>query len=216
MSVAVLDNKLWFPKPEEALSDGLLAIGGDISVERLLLAYKSGIFPWYDGDLPLWWNPDPRFVLFPNEIKISKSLQSSLKKNQFVFKVNTSFVDVMQCCKNIPRFNQDGTWINDELIKVYEKLHQMGYAFSAESWLNNKLVGGLYGIKIGKIFFGESMFSKKSNASKFAFAKYIEVLKSEGIVIIDCQIYTEYLESFGARMIQRNEFMYILHNHINS
>ncbi len=216
MSVAVLDNKLWFPKPEEALSDGLLAIGGDISVERLLLAYKSGIFPWYDGDVPLWWHPDPRFVLFPNEIKISKSLQSSLKKNQFEFKINNAFVDVMQCCKNIYRPDQDGTWINDEFIGVYHQLQQKGFAYSAEAWLNDELVGGLYGIKIGKIFFGESMFSKKSNASKFAFATYVEVLKKEEVVLIDCQVYTEHLESLGARMIKRNEFMYILHNHINS
>ena len=207
MSVAVLDNKLWFPKPEEALSDGLLAIGGDISVERLLLAYKSGIFPWYDGDVPLWWHPDPRFVLFPNEIKISKSLQSSLKKNQFEFKINNAFVDVMQQCKNIYRPDQDGTWINDEFIGVYHQLQQKGFAYSAEAWLNDELVGGLYGIKIGKIFFGESMFSKKSNASKFAFAKYVEQLKKEGVVLIDCQVYTEHLESFGARMISRAEFM---------
>ncbi len=203
MSVAVLDNKLWFPKPEEALSDGLLAIGGDITIERLLLAYSSGIFPWYDGDLPLWWHPDPRFVLFPDEIKISKSLQSSLKKNQFQFKTNTAFVEVMTHCKNIFRRNQEGTWISDEFIEVYHQLHQKGIAHSAESWFNNELVGGLYGIKIGKIFFGESMFSKVSNASKFAFAKYVEQLKNEGISLIDCQVYTEHLESFGARMISR-------------
>jgi leucyl/phenylalanyl-tRNA---protein transferase len=210
LSVAILDNKLWFPKPEEALSDGLLAIGGEISVERLLLAYQNGIFPWYDGDLPLWWHPDPRFVLFPNEIKISKSLQSSLKRNQFEFKINTAFVDVMQHCKNIDRKGQDGTWINDDFIKVYHQLNQKGYAYSAESWLNGELVGGLYGIKMGNVFFGESMFSKKSNASKFAFAKYVEVLKNEGVVLIDCQVYTEHLESFGARMIDRNEFMNFL------
>lgn len=207
MSVAVLDNKLWFPKPEQALSNGLLAIGGNISVERLLLAYKSGIFPWYDGDVPLWWHPNPRFVLFPDEIKISKSLQLSLKKNQFEFKINAAFVAVMQHCKNIYRPNQNGTWINDEFIEVYHQLHQKGFAFSAESWLNNELVGGLYGIKLGNIFFGESMFSKKSNASKFAFAKYVDVLKKEGVVLIDCQVYTEHLESLGAIMISRNEFM---------
>ncbi|MBS4042749.1 MAG: leucyl/phenylalanyl-tRNA--protein transferase [Chitinophagaceae bacterium] len=210
MSVAVLDNKLWFPKPDEALSDGLLAIGGDISVERLLLAYKNGIFPWYDGDLPLWWHPNPRFVLFPEEIKISKSLLSSLKKNQFQFKVNTAFVDVITHCKNISRPSQDGTWINDEFIKVYHQLHEKGIAHSAEAWLNNELVGGLYGIKMGNIFFGESMFSKVSNASKFAFAKYVEQLKNEGIALIDCQVYTEHLESFGARMISREEFMRLL------
>ncbi len=207
MSVAILDNKLWFPKPEEALSDGLLAIGGDITIERLLLAYSSGIFPWYDGDLPLWWHPDPRFVLFPDEIKISKSLQKSLKKNQFEFKINTAFVEVMQQCKTIYRPNQEGTWINNEFIEVYHQLHQQGFAYSAEAWLNDELVGGLYGIKLGNIFFGESMFSKKSNASKFAFAKYVEQLKKEGVVLIDCQVYTEHLESFGARMISRDEFM---------
>lgn len=210
MSIAVLDNKLWFPKPEQALSDGLLAIGGNISVERLLLAYKSGIFPWYDGDVPLWWHPDPRFVLFPNEIKISKTLQSSLKKNQFEFKINNAFVDVMQHCRNIYRPDQDGTWINDEFIEVYHQLQQKGFAYSAEAWLNDELVGGLYGIKLGNIFFGESMFSKKSNASKFAFATYVEVLKKEGVVLIDCQVYTKHLENFGARMISRDEFMNLL------
>lgn len=210
LSVAILDNKLWFPKPEQALSDGLLAIGGDISVERLLLAYKSGIFPWYDGDLPLWWHPNPRFVLFSNEIKLSKSLQSSIKKNQFQFKINSAFIDVINHCKNIYRPDQNGTWINDDFIEVYHQLHQKEFAYSAEAWLNDKLVGGLYGIKIGNIFFGESMFSKISNASKFAFAKYVEVLKKEGVVLIDCQVYTKHLESFGARMISREEFMNLL------
>ena len=212
MSVAILDNKLWFPKPEEALSDGLLAIGGDITIERLLLAYSSGIFPWYDGDVPLWWHPNPRFVLFPSEIKISTSLQSSLKKKQFNFTINKAFVEVMLHCKNIYRPNQQGTWINDDFLKVYHKLHLYGIAHSAEVWLGDDLVGGLYGIKMGKIFFGESMFSKISNASKFAFAKYVELLKNEGITLIDCQVYTQHLESFGARMISREEFMKYLKN----
>ena len=136
MSLAVLDDKLWFPKPDKALSDGLLAIGGNISIERLLLAYKQGIFPWYDGNIPLWWHPNPRFVLFPNEIKISKSMKSILAKNHFEFSINTSFKKVVQACKKAKRKDQDGTWINDEFIEVYHQLHQLKFGFSAETWLN--------------------------------------------------------------------------------
>ena len=215
MSLAVLDDKLWFPKPDKALSDGLLAIGGNISVERLLLAYKQGIFPWYDGNIPLWWHPNPRFVLFPKEIKISKSMKSILAKNRFQFSINTSFKKVVQACKKAKRKDQDGTWINDEFIEVYHQLHQLKFGFSAETWLNGKLVGGLYGLKIGNIFFGESMFSKVSNASKFGFINFVEYLKNEDVTLIDCQVYTEHLESLGARMISREDFMTVLNNNIN-
>ncbi len=212
--MVVLDDKLWFPNPDEALEDGLLAIGGDLSSERLLLAYRSGIFPWYNDDIPLWWHPNPRFVLFPQELLVSKSMKQVIAKNTFDFKINSSFKDVISNCKNINRKEQDGTWINNSVIDAYSKLHNLGLAHSAEAWQDGKLVGGLYGIKLGNIFFGESMFSHKSNASKFAFIKYAEELVNEGVVLIDCQIYTEHLESLGARMILREEFMKVLNTNI--
>jgi leucyl/phenylalanyl-tRNA--protein transferase len=212
--MVVLDDKLWFPKPNEAMEDGLLAIGGDISVARLLLAYRSGIFPWYNDDIPLWWHPNPRFVLFPNELKVSKTMKQLLTRNAFDFKINSSFKEVITNCKNTFRKDQDGTWINNDIIETYTQLHLQGFAHCAEAWHHGKLVGGLYGIKMGKIFFGESMFSHQNNASKYAFIKYVEQLKQEGIVLIDCQVYTEHLESLGAKMILRDEFMKILEEYI--
>jgi leucyl/phenylalanyl-tRNA--protein transferase len=212
--MVVLDDKLWFPNPNEAIEDGLLAIGGDLSQERLLLAYRNGIFPWYNDDIPLWWHPDPRFVLFPQELLVSKSMKQVIAKNTFKFRVNSSFKEVITNCKNIDRKEQDGTWINNDVIDAYCKLHNLGFAHSAEAWQDDKLVGGLYGIKLGNIFFGESMFSHKSNASKFAFIKYAEELVNEGIVLIDCQVYTEHLESLGANMISREEFMVMLNANI--
>lgn len=212
--MTILDHKLWFPPPQTAMEDGLLAIGGDLSVERLKLAYASGIFPWYNDDIPLWWHPNPRFVLFPQELKVSKTMKQLLVKNTFDFKVNTAFKEVITNCKNTFRKDQDGTWINNEVIKTYTQLHFQGIAHSAECWQNEKLVGGLYGIKMGKIFFGESMFAHASNASKYAFIKYIQQLQQDGIVMIDCQIYTEHLESLGARMITRDDFMKVLKKNI--
>ena len=208
--LSVLDNKLWFPPAQEAMEDGLLAIGGDLSIERLILAYRSGIFPWYNDDVPLWWHPNPRFVLFPQELKVSKTMKQLLARNAFYFTTNTAFKEVITNCKNIFRKDQDGTWINNEVVETYTQLHLQGIAHSAEVWQNGKLIGGLYGIKMGKVFFGESMFAHKSNASKYAFIKFVEQLIQEGIVLIDCQIYTEHLESLGARMIIRDEFMQIL------
>ncbi len=213
--MVILDDKLWFPSPHEAMEDGLLAIGGDITTARLLLAYRNGIFPWYNDEIPLWWHPNPRFVLFPDEIKISKSMKQLLNRETFDFKVNTAFKDVVINCKNIIRKEQDGTWINEDIIESYTKLHFQGFAHSAEAWCNGKLVGGLYGIRMGNIFFGESMFSHQSNASKYAFIKFVEQLKQEGIVLIDCQVYTEHLESLGARMILRDDFMKIIKENIS-
>ena len=205
--IFALENKeLIFPPVHLAEPDGLLAMGGDLSVERLVLAYKNGIFPWYEGDVILWWCPHPRFVLFPDELKINKTSKSVLKNTNFEFTINRSFREVIHQCKNIKRSGQEGTWITDEVENAYCKMQEMGYAHSAEVWNGNKLVGGLYGIRLGKVFFGESMFSIESNASRFAFMKYVQHLKEEGIQLIDCQVYTEYLESFGARMIDRNEF----------
>jgi leucyl/phenylalanyl-tRNA--protein transferase len=212
MPLFALDKELIFPPVHLAEPDGLLAMGGDLSVERLLLAYRNGIFPWYEADIPLWWCPDPRFVLFPDELKINKAAKSVLNKNEFEFSVNQAFSEVIHNCKSIKRPGQQGTWITGEVEKAYCKMHELGYAHSAEVWKECKLAGGLYGIKLGKVFFGESMFSIESNASRFAFVKYVQQLKQEGIELIDCQVYTKYLESFGARMIPRKEFMQQLQN----
>jgi leucyl/phenylalanyl-tRNA--protein transferase len=206
MSLFVLNNELIFPPVHLAEPDGLLAIGGDLSTERLLLAYRSGIFPWYEGSHILWWCPDPRFVLFPEELKVSKSMQQLMKKKHFTFTVNKAFGQVIANCKTISRRDQDGTWITDEVKAAYTRLHEEGHAHSAEAWLNGELVGGLYGMRMGKVFFGESMFSKMSNASKYAFISYARLLPSEGVCLIDCQVYTEHLESLGARMIPRDDF----------
>jgi leucyl/phenylalanyl-tRNA--protein transferase len=207
MPLYVLDNNLWFPPVSEALKDGLLAIGGDLSVERLLLAYRKGLFPWFDGDVPMWWSPDPRFVLFPNELKVSKSMKVLFKKNAFEFTINKAFTKIIRACKEKEREGQDGTWITDDVEAAYIQLHQQGYAHSAEVWLSDELAGGLYGVRLGSMFYGESMFSNASNASKYAFIKYVDQLIKEGVQLIDCQVYTEHLESLGARMIDREEFM---------
>lgn len=210
MPLFVLDKELAFPPTRYADPDGLLAMGGDLSPQRLLLAYQNGIFPWYEGEHILWWSPDPRFVLFPSELKISKSIRPLLNRNEFEFTVNKAFPLIIRQCKKIVRPGQDGTWITNEVEKAYIRMHELGYAHSAEVWKDNKLVGGLYGMKMGKVFFGESMFSKVSNASRYAFIKYVQLLKEEGIGLIDCQVYTEYLESMGAKMITREEFNRLL------
>lgn len=210
MPLFTLDKELIFPPVDLAEPDGLLAMGGDLSSERLLLAYKKGIFPWYEGEHILWWCPDPRFVLFPPELKISKSMKQVLKRNEFEFKTDTAFQQVIRACKTAVRPGQDGTWITDEVERSYTKLFELGYAHSAEAWKNGELVGGLYGILSGNVFFGESMFSKETNASKFAFITYVQQLMKEGIQLIDCQVYTEHLESLGATMISRKEFSTLL------
>ena len=207
MSLIALDQDIRFPPVEMADEDGLLAIGGDLSRERLLHAYRNGIFPWYENKYILWWCPDPRFVLFPSELKISSSMKQLLKKQTFEFSINGDFNSVISQCKSIARRGQDGTWITEEMRNAYNDLHFAGYAQSVEVRLNGELVGGLYGIRLGKIFFGESMFSRYSNASKYAFIRYVEQLKSEGVELIDCQVYTAHLESLGARMIPRPQFL---------
>jgi leucyl/phenylalanyl-tRNA---protein transferase len=212
MPLYALDDKLWFPNVEEALEDGLLAMGGDLSIERLILAYKKGIFPWYSDETPLWWCPNPRFILLPQELKMSKSMKKLVKNNVFDFTVNKAFAQVINNCKTTFREGQEGTWINEDVENAYIKLHQLGYAHSAEVWKDGELVGGLYGIRMDKVFFGESMFSKTSNASKYAFIKYVEALKKEGVELIDCQVYTEHLKSLGAKMIDRKVFMSLLND----
>ena len=207
----LLTNDLIFPPIHLADEDGLLCLGGDLSPERLLLAYKNGIFPWYNEDEPIcWWSPDPRFVLFPDELKISKSMRSILKQGDFHFTINKAFGAVIQNCKTISRKDQPGTWISPAVQKAYTRMHELGHAHSAETWVGDKLVGGLYGIRMGNIFFGESMFSSVSNASKFALINYVQQLQKENVQLIDCQVYTRHLETMGARMISRSTFAKIL------
>lgn len=207
MAFWLSEQLLAFPPRELADEDGLLAIGGDLSTERLLLAYRQGIFPWYEAGEPIcWWYPDPRFVLFPEELKLSKSVKPLLNKQAFTFTTNKAFADVIHACRHIPRAGQSGTWITPEVEAAYNKMHKLGYAHSAEVWLDGNLAGGLYGIRLGKVFFGESMFSLVSNASRYCFAKYTELLIQEGTALIDCQVYTSFLESMGARMVPGEYF----------
>lgn len=208
-----LTDKLWFPNPEDATADGLLAIGGDLSMERLLLAYNSGIFPWFEDDQPiLWWSPNPRMVLFPEKFKVSKSLRKSLKSKKFKITFNQNFADVIKYCANATRKGQTGTWITKEMQKAYIALHKAGHAVSIEVWENDKLVGGLYGIDLPrkKVFCGESMFSLVNDASKVAFYHLSEYLKTKDYKFIDCQIYNEHLESLGAEEIDRSIFLAFL------
>ncbi len=207
----LLNDQIIFPSTEEADDDGLLAIGGDLSPQRLLLAYRSGIFPWYNEGQPiLWWSPNPRFVLYPEKLRVSKSMQQLIRSGRFTFTVNNAFEQVISNCKTINRNGQDGTWITYDMQQAFIKLHHMGHAHSAEAWTDGKLAGGLYGVLSGKVFCGESMFSKISNASKFAFIHFIHHLQQQGIKLIDCQVYTEHLASLGAEMIDRKTFLKIL------
>jgi len=200
-----IDENIWFPEATEATEDGLLAIGGDLSVERLMYAYKHGIFPWFEEGQPiLWWSPDPRMVLFPNELKISKSMKQVLRNSSFKVTINRAFNAVIHECSVVKRDGQSGTWITKEMIDAYINLHELGYAKSVEVWQDNELVGGLYGIDLGNVFCGESMFSNVSNASKVGFISY---LRNTNYKLIDCQVYTEHLASLGAREIPRDEFL---------
>jgi leucyl/phenylalanyl-tRNA---protein transferase len=210
MSLFILDTDLAFPPQELAEPDGLLAVGGDLSIDRLLLAYRHGIFPWYEGRHILWWCPDPRFVLLPSELKESKSMRQLIRRNTFEFRVDTDFKQVIGKCKTVARRGQESTWITDEVREAYIALHIAGYAHSAEVWQGPDLVGGLYGVRMGKVFFGESMFSTVSNASKYAFIQYVQQLQLEAVELIDCQVYTEHLESLGARMMPRPDFLALL------
>ncbi len=216
--IELLDSKnLYFPNPLFGPANKPIAIGGDLKPERLVLAYKSGIFPWYCDYSPiLWWSPDPRFVLFIDELHISKSLDKKLRKNIFDLTIDNDFEKVIINCAKVKRKFQNGTWITDEMIEAYIKLHKMGYAHSIETRLNNELVGGFYGVNIGCIFFGESMFHFVDDASKYAFAKFILKLKEKtNIDIIDCQVYTDYLSSFGAKLISRAEYINLLKERID-
>ncbi|WP_080317981.1 leucyl/phenylalanyl-tRNA--protein transferase [Croceivirga radicis] len=203
-----LDDQLWFPPVDHANDEGLLAVGGDLSPERLLLAYKSGIFPWFNEDaLILWWSPDPRMVLFPKEIKVSKSMRKVLRNSSFELTKNKAFEQVIDNCAQLERKGQEGTWITPKMKAAYLDLHQKGFAVSYEVWQAKDLVGGLYGIDLGRVFCGESMFSLVSNASKYAFIHLAKELETKDYKLIDCQVYTEHLASLGAIEIDRTVFM---------
>ena len=206
-----LSPALFFPPVSQANQDGILAVGGDLTPERLLLAYKSGIFPWFENGEPImWWSPNPRMVLFLDELIVSKSMQNILNRNIFTVTFNVNFKDVISNCQNIKREGQNGTWITNDMIEAYCKLHELGIAKSVEVWQNDILVGGLYGIDLGHVFCGESMFSKVSNASKVAFISLVNQLKKENYKLLDCQVYNPHLESLGCREIDRIDFMEIL------
>lgn len=204
--MVILTDKLEFPHPTRADSEGLLAVGGDLSVKRLLLAYSTGIFPWFDNDaVILWWSPDPRFILFPDRLKISKSMAQVLRNNSFKVTFNQDFETVITECAKAKRSGQRGTWITKDMIKAYCKLHHLGYATSVEVWQGDVLVGGFYGIDLGNgVFCGESMFAKVSNASKFGFIKFIQ---NTNYKLIDCQVYTQHLASLGAEEMDRDRYL---------
>lgn len=209
MPIFQLTKELIFPHPRLAEVDGLLAFGGDLTPERLILAYRSGIFPWYSEEDPLlWWSPDPRFILLPQKVKVSRSMKKVLWKKTFKLTFDTSFRRVMALCAELRQ--EDGTWITPEMIDAYYKLHELGIAHSVEAWHEDELVGGLYGISLGKCFFGESMFSTMSNASKAALITLAEVLRNENYLFIDCQVYTQHLESMGAELISRSDYLSLL------
>jgi len=211
MPVYLLSESLKFPHPRFASREGLLALGGDLSRERLLSAYRHGIFPWFsEGEPLLWWSPDPRLVLFPNEFKVSKSLKKSIKRSLFDITIDRVFRRVITECAETRMERKEPTWIVGDMIDAYCRLHESGFAHSVEAWQDGKLVGGLYGVSLGKCFFGESMFATASNASKVAFAWLVGFLKSHAFHMIDCQVTTKHLISMGAREIPRDSFLTLL------
>jgi leucyl/phenylalanyl-tRNA--protein transferase len=208
MKYHFLNEELWFPPVEKADKHGILAIGGDLSVERLILAYQSGIFPWFSDDEPIvWWSPNPRFVLYPSKLKISKSMKQILKKGDYKVTLDKAFPEVILNCRQIKREGQGGTWITHDMTAAYNRLHLAGYAHSVEVWQGKQLVGGLYGVSLGSCFFGESMFSKVSNASKIGFITLVGELQERGFPLIDSQVYTHHLETLGAEEIPRQRYI---------
>ncbi|MHA3789730.1 leucyl/phenylalanyl-tRNA--protein transferase [Flavobacterium hauense] len=206
-----LSRELYFPPVDSASAEGIVAIGGDLSPERLILAYRSGIFPWFEDDEPiLWWSPPERMVLFPDELKVSKSMRNIINRQIFRVTFNTAFKEVISNCRNITRDGQPGTWITPDMVDAYCRLHDLGFAKSVEVWQDDELVGGLYGVDLGHIFCGESMFSKVSNASKIGFIALAKQLKLANYRLLDCQVHNDHLESLGAREIEREDFLEIL------
>ena len=208
MPVYLLSDEIVFPPPELATREGLLAVGGDLCQERLLQAYSMGIFPWFTETEPImWWSPDPRLVLYPDEIRISRSLQKTINKEVFRITMDQAFDQVISACARAPRKQGEGTWIVPDMVKAYCQLHASGYAHSVEAWQDDTLVGGLYGVSLGKSFFGESMFTHVTNASKVAFVALVNHLKTSSFDLIDCQVTTEHLVSLGAREVPRETFL---------
>lgn len=212
-----LDENLVFPPVSEANRNGVLALGGDLSVERLLLAYSSGIFPWYsEGEPIVWYSPNPRFVVFPEKLKVSKSMKQVLKQKHFRVSLDTDFRAVISNCQQVKREGQGGTWITEEMLEAYCVLHEQGYAHSVEVWQDETLVGGLYGVSLGRIFFGESMFAHVSNASKTGFITLVGELVKRGFQLIDSQVYTAHLESLGGESIPRKQYIQLLKTAISA
>lgn len=206
----LFDDEIRFPDPMDAEEDGLLAIGGDLSVERLISAYATGVFPWYERKPILWWSPDPRTILYPDEFKVSKSLKRVIRSGKFEIRLDSAFSRVIDTCGRIPREGENGTWITTEMKMAYKRLFVLGVAHSAETYHNNHLVGGLYGVSIGKVFFGESMFHTETDASKVAFAALASWLYERDFMFIDCQMHTEHLASLGAKEIPKAEYLKLL------
>lgn len=215
MSVFLLSSELSFPSPAMADSTGLLAIGGDLRPERLILAYVNGIFPWYNADEPiLWWSPNPRLVLFPSKLHISRRLQRTLRSNRFQITFDTAFEQTIRACGESRLAKGEDTWLNSDMIQAYMALHERGIAHSAEAWLNQELVGGLYGVAIGQVFYGESMWARVTDASKTAFVTLVKKLMEWDFQLIDCQVTTTHLLSFGAEEIPRSLFLRLLHKYV--
>lgn len=211
MPIFRLTDEIAFPSPDLAEEDGLLAVGGDLSEKRLLLAYSMGIFPWYSEGWPiLWWSPDPRLVLMPDDLIVSRSLRQTIKKKVFSVTMDEAFEDVIRSCAVVPRRKEEGTWITEEMLEAYIGLHKAGLAHSVESWCNGELAGGLYGISLGSAFFGESMFSRASNASKIALVALVGKLRDWRFSLVDCQVTTRHLLSLGAREVSRRSFLKML------
>ena len=207
---------IYFPNPDYFDTPDVVAVGGDLSPERLLLAYSLGIFPWFnEGEQILWWSPDPRMVLFPEDLVVSKSMRPYFNQNKFEITYNTDFQGVMKACMNQRRTGQDGTWINNDMVHAYTVLYQQGHAQSVEVWQDGIMVGGLYGVAIGKIFYGESMFATMPNASKFGFISFVKKLRDKGFIMIDCQQETRHLASLGAKLISREDFYAVLKQNDN-
>ena len=215
MPVFKLHRQIWFPPPEMAEPDGLLAVGGDLSPERILAAYRQGIFPWYgEGNPILWWSPAPRLVLFPEAFHLSRRLARIIRQNIFTVRADTAFKDIIANCAAIRRKNEEGTWITNEMIAAYCRLHELGFAHSIECWRGDTLAGGLYGLALGRVFFGESMFSKYSNASKVALHALVQYAVAGGIRMIDCQMRTRHLIGLGAEEIPRAQFQELLRSYL--
>jgi leucyl/phenylalanyl-tRNA--protein transferase len=214
------DDEILFPPPNLATAEGILAVGGDLSTERLIKAYKNGIFPWFNpGEPILWWSPDPRFVLYPSELRVSKSMRPYFNQQKFKVTFDQAFDQVIKACQVRTseagrRRRAIGSWITDDMINAYTELHEQGYGHSVEVWEEGTLVGGLYGLAFGKVFFGESMFTRVSNASKFGFIRLVQWLEKRGFALIDCQQETRHLASLGARSISRKNFLASLQQHL--